>query len=1078
MAGLRKSSVLWEVKGVKFLVAEPLNFSRAQMLPNFKHLVERYLTMSREKESNFKLICQTLACEFEYEWIYMNIYPISVKAIKVKMMRFLGDVDKLRWTAVSKRGITWNEKMDDLISILDNGVDIKCLDTETIEYMEEIFGVAEGEEELLLYRDNCKPDGKDEPVRHSHKYKDWLLGDWGKCPRLRSCSGVDKGWLHELITARNEEEKKEGNRLKKQKKILEDRLKLQKLYSTKQVVAGPELDEHLGDAVELPGDVDSEDDKEYCPGSTSATKGPANVKVTRSGGNNADTESTEERFFPEVSVRTGPRTLNVDLMSVLVQAIAKYSLSPRVAIEFAGMLANEVFGQSWVIATAEQEIEIDRNVDVEQTEPPCKKSKQAQDLSNVLPTRQTVTSWSRDGYMLNFKLVAEKVTAARDRGDVVVLGVDDSVKADGNKKYDVKTGHITIVDKERKRTTFSTGFSHNISHSGSDQAENLEHTFAMMAVLAATTKEEVKSAIDFFMMDRAGDGKVMLDELEVTDEKRLNCNGHMILCEAACLDSLFVQLEAKIGAEKLISTKASFVFSGRGSKKQSIWTLGVIALSKLLGPRHCKESVSLSTDYKAFLRADSENNQSDTQLLSQTLLKQGFESFSSNRFGRTGSISSSIVNHKPVLLKFFEEAVDESANKLNLACSAYLESDFFLECCKVAKHSYDNLILPLQEALGIDKFKNQTSVYRSWDGLQQFFKEKIAWMEIQMRKTADMKGQERLQAESYGKIKEGWERQLSTMLFYREQDSGQVPDQTLDKMRQANVLTNSGCESHFADLDNMIKSSAGGNSNLETFSQRHVIAKNKYLVSENWMKMSEKEKRSKFRWARSSPQAKLVNEMAKDWLKKVEDSGKDAIQKKSLKKKKKNERSLKLLDQCKVHGGPLSSNEEDMKLLDTLMEKQLLLEVSYIRCTLDPTIKQRRKVEGKFQKFSIEELKLQIKNCLLPSDTLGSDLGSLLLDVLGFVDSENEDETGQLEDSPSLQPSLSPGVTGWWTGPLGEEQLGVLLTIDSLQLYKKTRYGFVPDDLPVVPGEWVCQAEINPECVAYYLRRGDWFLRF
>ena len=120
---------------------------------------------------------------------------------------------------MSKRGITWNEKMDDLISILDNGVDIKCLDTESIEYMEEIFGVAEGEEELLLYRDNCKPDGKDEPVRHNSKYKDWLLGDWGKCPRLRSCSGVDKGWLHELIAARNEEEKKEGNRQKKQKKI-------------------------------------------------------------------------------------------------------------------------------------------------------------------------------------------------------------------------------------------------------------------------------------------------------------------------------------------------------------------------------------------------------------------------------------------------------------------------------------------------------------------------------------------------------------------------------------------------------------------------------------------------------------------------------------------------------------------------------------------------------------------------------------------------------------------------------------------------------------------------------------------
>ena len=223
-----------------------------------------------------------------------------------------------------------------------------------------------------------------------------------------------------------------------------------------------------------------------------------------------------------------------------------------------------------------------------------------------------------------------------------------------------------------------------------------------------------------------------------------------------------------------------------------------------------------------------------------------------------------------------------------------------------------------------------------------------------------------MQAEAYGKIKEGWERQLSTVQFYRKEDSEHLSQEVLDKMSQANVLTNSGCESHFADLDNMIKSSAGGNSNLETFSQRHVIAKNKYLESENWVKMSEKEKRATFRRARSSPQAKLVNEMAKDWLKKVEDTAKDVMTKKSDKKKKKNERSLKILNQCKDHGGPLTASEEDMKLLDTLTEKQLLLEISYIRCTLDATIKQKRKIEGKIVKFTVEELRMQIKNCLLP----------------------------------------------------------------------------------------------------------------
>ena len=148
-----------------------------------------------------------------------------------------------------------------------------------------------------------------------------------------------------------------------------------------------------------------------------------------------------------------------------------------------------------------------------------------------------------------------------------------------------------------------------------------------------------------------------------------------------------------------------------------------------------------------------------------------------------------------------------------------------------------------------------------------------------------------------------------------------------------------------------------------------------------------------------------------------------------------------------------------------------------MRCSLDPTIRQMRKVKGKFKKFSIEELKLQIKNCLLSSETLGSDLSSLLLVALNCEDSNEEAQT-RLDDTPSSLSSLSSGVTGWWTAPLEEEPLGFLFTGDSLQLYKKTRYGFVPDELTVTPGQWTFQAEINPECVAYYLRRGDWFLRF
>ena len=156
---------------------------------------------------------------------------------------------------------------------------------------------------------------------------------------------------------------------------------------------------------------------------------------------------------------------------------------------------------------------------------------------------------------------------------------------------------------------------------------------------------------------------------------------------------------------------------------------------------------------------------------------------------------------------------------------------------------------------------------------------------------------------------------------------------------------------------------------------------------------------------------------------------------------------MKLLEQCKAHGGPLTANSDDMKKLESLSEKQLLLEVSYIRCTLDPTIKQKRKVAGKFEKFSTEELKLQIKNCLLPEETVGSDLESLLMDILDSGESFCVPEAAK-EKEPSLS-CQAFGTTGWWSGPLGEEKLGVLLTSDS-------------------PEDWVLKAEIDPTRVVYH----------
>ena len=231
-------------------------------------------------------------------------------------------------------------------------------------------------------------------------------------------------------------------------KIQREKEKLKKLKEPVQIASEEVLSEYLGepDALETVG----ADDQEYSPTNSSVISKTVLVpgeRSTRFGIVISDIEKDTSAIFHKVPVRTGPQTLNVNLMSVLVQGIAKFNFSPRSALEFTAMLANGVFGQSWVTATVELEKQLDHldisSSSTDQEEPPTKKPKPFQDLSFVLPTRQTLTSWSRDGYILNFKLVAEKVMEAKDKGEVVVLGLDDSLKADGNKKYDVKTGHVT-----------------------------------------------------------------------------------------------------------------------------------------------------------------------------------------------------------------------------------------------------------------------------------------------------------------------------------------------------------------------------------------------------------------------------------------------------------------------------------------------------------------------------------------------------------------------------------------------------------------------------------------------------------
>ena len=125
------------------------------------------------------------------------------------------------------------------------------------------------------------------------------------------------------------------------------------------------------------------------------------------------------------------------------------------------------------------------------------------------------------------------------------------------------------------------------------------------------------------------------------------------------MDKVFKDTETLIGTSQLISESAAHVFT---AKSTSIWFLGLIAFAKLLSPSHNKESISLYTDYKTFLKEDTECSKE---------IRKGFKGFQGNRFGRIGEISSTIVDHLAIIEAFFYKMVDQHSNKLVLAVHAY-----------------------------------------------------------------------------------------------------------------------------------------------------------------------------------------------------------------------------------------------------------------------------------------------------------------------------------------------------------------------------------------------------------------------
>lgn len=121
-----------------------------------------------------------------------------------------------------------------------------------------------------------------------------------------------------------------------------------------------------------------------------------------------------------------------------------------------------------------------------------------------------------------------------------------------------------------------------------------------------------------------------------------------------------------------------------------------------------------------------------------------------------------------------------------------------------------------------------------------------------------------------------------------------------------------------------------------------MVKTNRYLLSHKFTERDESGRLEQWKRARNSYECENAREIEENFLLTLQMTKHLSLIKKEDLKKKKAERLLKLLDDCKMHNGPVTVKSVDDK--DTLTENQLISEVKYLRATIAPNIWQMRRI--------------------------------------------------------------------------------------------------------------------------------------
>ena len=796
-------------------------------LPSGLYLLGRMIHLCQPVSKGQKQISKNdaskiVANEVRGDWISKNVYPKTERAvakqIKDDYESLMGYVRYQR--SSQKKDEKWTEKAKNFNDVMSShAYDIRTKNIDLQRSIEADTGVKMTEDDERFYLDNC----------------------YGAYVAICTPT-VPKDWT-------KKKKREETRAMSTERK----RIKMDELKEVASNLADESENEETNTDHELGANDEPFVPNEEIPHSSNST--PRHTRsnpVTPS----STTHDEAKLKFPDLKIRTGRRSINEALVRCIVQCLSEFKVSHA---DIAGIMvrtANLVFDQNCQIsASPDDDDEADEkdedSEDEEKQDPPViRKRKSVGDLTYIFPSKRCISMYLEDAYLLNLKRVANYLTNKED--NVITVGLDDTTKAAGHKLFDIKADHITVQGPSGKKI-LTTGFMENKSHSGEDGAEAYEEKLKILSILGDCTLDEMKNNIDFWMADRTGDNETFRESMGIPDSKSLKCCAHITLGVDNACDKVFREAEQKIGVHNLISVKVGEkAFS---SSSSSIHTLGEIAISKLLSPNHTSHSVSLYSEFVQWMEQEG-------------LERQGFKGFTANRFGRIAQIANQFLKLKDQIIRFFDTVVDINSNKLVLAVSVYIQSDWFSLCCELYGKIADLVIFPLMDLLGIDERGENLKDIRDWYGVKDFFKQKIPEIEELSRNLKDGNGKDRLYSAMLSESAETLRSQLAAMPFFNDiLEFEAAADEDLpdpDKLVYA-PLTNLGCESEFAWFDNRLKNS-GGSELVQSISRKRVICTNGLLVDSSFDTTSDKERSKSWKWARTSEDTLEVKKLERNFL--------------------------------------------------------------------------------------------------------------------------------------------------------------------------------------------------------------------